>query len=90
MVSLQAIHQVNRNDYDLILSDIRMPNLDGYQLLEFIKEQLIKIPVVFISTFCSVEDEIKGLELGAVEYIRKPLKRDVLKLRLKNILQKVN
>lgn len=87
---LQAIHELNKNEYDLILSDIRMPNLDGYQLLEFIKEQPIEIPVVFISTFNSVEDEIKGLELGAVEYIRKPVKSDVLKLRIKNILQQAN
>lgn len=87
---LKAIHELNKTDFDLILSDIRMPNLDGYQLLEFIKEQPFEIPVVFISTFSSVEDEIKGLELGAVEYIRKPVKSDVLKLRLKNILQQVN
>ncbi len=83
---LQALHELNKTEFDLILSDIRMPNLDGYQLLALIKEQTLKIPVVFISTFSSVEDEIKGLELGAVEYIRKPVKSDVLKLRLKNIL----
>ncbi|TMM56856.1 response regulator [Maribacter algarum] len=87
---LKAIHELNKNEYDLILSDIRMPNLDGYQLLEFIKEQSIEIPVVFISTFNSVEDEIKGLELGAVEYIRKPAKNDVVKLRIKNILQQAS
>lgn len=84
---LEAIHELSANDYDLILSDIRMPNLDGYQLLEFIKQKPMEIPVVFISTFSSVEDEIKGLELGAIEYIKKPVKSDVLKLRLKNILQ---
>ncbi|MFK7813772.1 MAG: response regulator [Maribacter sp.] len=87
---LQAIHELSKNDYDLILSDIRMPNLDGYQLLEFIKEQPMDIPVVFISTFSSVEDEIKGLELGAVEYIRKPVKSNILKLRIKNILQQAS
>ena len=86
---LQAINELNKKDYDLILSDIRMPNLDGYQLLEFIKDQAIETPVVFISTFSTDEDEIKGLELGAVEYIKKPVKGDVLKLRLKNILQQV-
>lgn len=87
---LKAIHELSKNKYDLILSDIRMPNLDGYQLLAFINEQPLNIPVVFISTYSSVEDEIKGLELGAVEYIRKPVKSDVLKLRIKNILKQTN
>lgn len=85
---LQAIISITNKDYDLILSDIEMPNLNGYQLLEFIQAKSIETPVVFLSGYISEADEIKGLELGAVEYIRKPVQRDVLKLRLKNILQK--
>jgi DNA-binding response OmpR family regulator len=83
---LQALEELGKNVYDLILSDIEMPNLDGYKLLEYIQEKSIRIPVVFLSAYCSEADEIKGLELGAAEYIRKPIKREVLRLRLKKVL----
>ncbi len=84
---LQALVAIGKNDYDLILSDIKMPNFNGYQLLEFIKEKDIEIPVVFLSAYISETDEIKGLQLGAAEYIRKPVQRDLLRLRLRNIFQ---
>jgi len=84
---LQALVAIGKNDYDLILSDIKMPNFNGYQLLEFIKEKDIEIPVVFLSAYISETDEIKGLQLGAAEHIRKPVQRDLLRLRLKNIFQ---
>ncbi len=83
---LEALVEIAKNTYDLILSDIEMPNLDGYKLLEHIKEKSIRIPVVFLSAYSSEADEIKGLELGAAEYIKKPVKKEVLKLRLKKIL----
>ncbi|MGF1558917.1 MAG: response regulator [Flavobacteriaceae bacterium] len=82
----EALIELARNSYDLILSDIQMPNLDGYQLMQYINEKGIEIPVVFLTAHNSVESEIKGLQLGAAEYIRKPIKQDILKLRLKNIL----
>jgi predicted GH43/DUF377 family glycosyl hydrolase len=84
---LNALVALGKNSYDLILSDITMPNFTGYQLLEFMKSKEIKIPVVFLSGHTSEEDEIKGLKLGAVEYLRKPVQPELLKLRVKNILQ---
>lgn len=84
---MEALLAIGNNTYDLILSDIKMPNLNGYQLLEFIKSKSIDIPVVFITSKNSEADEIKGLKLGAVEYLHKPIKKDILKLRLKNIFQ---
>ncbi|MDO6472353.1 response regulator [Maribacter sp. 1_MG-2023] len=83
---LLALIKIGKTNYDLILSDIEMPNLNGYKLLEFIKEKAIKIPVVFLSAYVSELDEIKGLELGASEYIKKPVERNILKLRLNKIL----
>ncbi len=84
---IQALVAIGKNTYDLILSDIEMPNFNGYQLLEFIKKESIKIPVVFLSSHSSEADEIKGLELGAAEYLPKPVQKDLLKLRLKNIFK---
>jgi CheY-like chemotaxis protein len=81
-----ALMQIAKEKFDLILSDIAMPNFDGYQLLEYMKQNNIKIPVVFMSGYTSEEDEIKGLRMGAAEYIKKPIEKDILLLRLGKIL----
>jgi predicted GH43/DUF377 family glycosyl hydrolase/CheY-like chemotaxis protein len=82
-----ALMQIAKQKFDLILSDISMPYLDGYQLLEYLNQNNIKIPVVFISSFTSDEAEKKGLKMGAVEYIKKPIDKDLLLLRLSKILK---
>ena len=81
---LHALIELGKHHIDLVLSDIEMPNLTGYQLLEFMKSKNIDIPVVFLTGHTSSEDEIKGLQMGAVEYLKKPVQPDLLKIRLKN------
>jgi CheY-like chemotaxis protein len=81
---LNALVSICKNTYDLILSDISMPNFTGFQLLEFLKDKKINIPVVFLSSHISEEDEIQGLKLGATDYLRKPVQEELLKLRVKN------
>ena len=83
-----ALMQIAKEKFDIILSDIAMPNFDGYQLLEYLNQNNVDIPVVFISGYTSEEDEIKGLRMGAVEYIKKPIEKDLLLLRLENILNR--
>jgi putative two-component system response regulator len=60
---------------DLILLDIMMPEMDGYQVCEILKSQpnTSSIPVIFVTAKISPEDEIRGLQLGAVDYITKPI-----------------
>jgi CheY-like chemotaxis protein len=83
-----ALMQISKEPFDLILSDISMPNLDGYQLLEYMNKNNIEIPVVFMSGHSDRAAELKGLEMGAAEYIAKPISKDLLLLRLKNILKR--
>ncbi len=83
-----ALMQIAKEKFDLILSDIAMPNFDGYQLLEYLNQNNVDIPVVFISGYTSEEDEIKGLKMGAVEYIKKPIEKDLLLLRLEKIFKR--
>jgi predicted GH43/DUF377 family glycosyl hydrolase len=83
-----ALMQIAKEKFDLILSDIAMPNFDGYQLLDYLTQNNVDIPVVFISGYTSEEDEIKGLKMGAVEYIKKPIEKDLLLLRLDKILKR--
>jgi|GEM_PF-7979 len=84
---IDALIPLGRNKYDLLLLDINMPKMDGYQLLEKIKEENILTPVMFLTARDSEEDEIKGLKLGAVEYIRKPFSTHILLLKIKGLLK---
>jgi len=83
--ALMALGKIN---FDLILCDINMPNLGGFQLVEFLNAKKIFIPVIFITAQEDVEDEIKGLALGAKDYIRKPINRDLLLLRTRKALDR--
>ncbi|MEA3445201.1 MAG: response regulator [Bacteroidota bacterium] len=82
-----ALMKISSEKFDIILSDISMPNLDGYQLLEYMKQNNIDIPVAFMTSHTSEKEEIKGLKMGAKEYIKKPIDKEILLLRLEKILQ---
>ncbi len=73
---------------DLILLDIRMPYMDGYHVLEHLRteEATSDIPVIVLTAFGSTEDELRGLKLGAVDFIAKPFSPDILLARLANHL----
>ena len=81
-----AMTEIIKEDFDLVLTDIAMPNLDGYQLLEYIQQYNIDVPVAFMTGYTSEQEELKGLKMGAVEYFRKPLDREILKVKLDKIL----
>jgi putative two-component system response regulator len=73
---------------DLILLDIMMPGMDGYEVCQRLKHnpQSLHIPVIFLTAKTEVEDEKKGLELGAVDYLTKPISPPILMARVKNHL----
>jgi len=73
---------------DLILLDIMMPGLSGYEVLTRLKsnEKTRDIPVIFLTAMSAMEDEKKGLELGAVDYIAKPVSPPIVMARVKNHL----
>ena len=69
---------------DIILLDIVMPEMDGYAVIAALKKskKTRDIPVIFLTAMTSAEDEIKGLDFGAVDYIFKPFSRDLLLRRV--------
>jgi chemotaxis protein methyltransferase CheR len=73
---------------NLVLLDIMMPGMDGYEVCRRLKldEMTMNIPVIFLTAKSEVEDEKKGLELGAVDYITKPISPPIVKARVKNHL----
>jgi len=73
---------------DLILLDIMMPSMDGYEVCQRLKHdpRTMNIPVIFLTAKSAEEDEKKGLELGAVDYITKPISPPIVMARVKNHL----
>ena len=73
--------------FDIIILDVMMPGLNGYELTKEIKKK-IKVPIILLTAKGEVENRIKGLELGADDYISKPFEPKELLLRIKNIIVK--
>jgi putative two-component system response regulator len=73
---------------DLILLDIMMPGIDGYEVCRRLKNdsKTVNIPVIFLTAKIEVGDEKKGLELGAIDYITKPISAPIVIARVKNHL----
>ena len=89
---VQALKWVDEFIPDLILLDIIMPGINGYEVLSELKksERTRNIPVIFITGLNTDEDEMKGLELGADDYIFKPFNDDIVRLRVSNQLKITN
>ena len=75
--------------YDIIILDVMMPGQDGYELTKEIKKKL-KVPIILLTAKGDVENRIKGLELGADDYVGKPFEPKELLLRIKNIIKNNN
>ena len=75
--------------FDLIVLDVMMPGQNGYDLTKEIKKN-VDIPIILLTAKSEVENRIKGLELGADDYISKPFEPKELLLRIKNIINKSN
>ena len=75
--------------FDVIILDVMMPGQNGYELTKEIKKKL-KIPIILLTAKGEVENRIKGLELGADDYLGKPFEPKELLLRINNIVSKSN
>jgi|TARA_Y100000992_G_scaffold128270_1_gene84354 two-component system phosphate regulon response regulator OmpR len=85
----QAKEKLNYIKFDTIILDVMMPGQDGYDLTKEIKRQ-IKVPIILLTAKGEVENRIKGLELGADDYLGKPFEPRELLLRIRNIIKKGN
>jgi len=83
---MTATEKIENNRYDLILLDIMLPDIDGYDLIEYIKQ--FDIPVIFVTAKTSVPDRVKGLKLGAEDYISKPFDLEELLARITTVLRR--
>ncbi len=70
--SEDALEKIKETAFDLIISDIRMPGMDGFKLLEKIRTMNVDSTVIFITGYGSVNDAVEAIKLGVVDYIEKP------------------
>ena len=85
----QAKEKIEYFKFDIIILDVMMPGQNGYELTQDIKREL-KVPIILLTAKGEVENRIKGLELGADDYIGKPFEPKELLLRIKNIIKNNN
>ena len=80
----QALTTLSDDDFDLVITDIRMPHLDGLQLLQSIRDNpaTADLPVVMLSAIADNKDVVHGLEMGANDYIAKPFDRRIVLARV--------
>lgn len=85
----EALEMIKKNEYDLILLDLLMPEIDGYQVLKNIKENAKKyLPVIMISALDEIENIIRCIEIGAEDYLPKPFNKTLLKARVDTSLER--
>ena len=84
-----AANYIENNRYDLILLDIMLPKIDGYELLKYIK-QIDGTPTIFITAKSQTKDKVVGLKEGADDYITKPFEIEELIARIEAVLRRYN
>ena len=84
----EAADIIENEIFDLVLLDIMLPQIDGYELLEYVK--LYQMPVIFITAKSSVDERVRGLKAGAEDYISKPFEITELLARVETVLRRYN
>lgn len=84
----QALEKFNSQEYDLIVLDIMLPFFDGFEIAEKVREKSPQMPILMLTARTSFEDKVRGLELGADDYMTKPFHLQELLLRIKAMLKR--
>jgi two-component system, cell cycle response regulator CtrA len=84
----EGIDLAKMYDYDIILLDLNLPDMPGYEVLRSLHTARVAIPILILSGMASIEDKIKGLGLGADDYLSKPFHRDELVARIHAIVRR--
>ena len=85
---MDGLHLALTGDYDLVILDVMLPGLNGWQLLEAVRRNGRELPVLFLTARDQVEDRVKGLELGADDYLVKPFAFAELLARVRTLFRR--
>ncbi|MGM0518519.1 MAG: response regulator transcription factor [Campylobacterota bacterium] len=83
----EALDAIYENHYHLLILDIRVPSLNGYELVKQIKSDNINIPIIFITSLTDINNLSLGYELGCNDYIKKPFSPKELKYRVEQLIK---
>ena len=83
----EAIKELDKNDWDVFLLDLKMPGLDGIEVLKISKQKLPRLPVIIITAYATVESAVEAMKEGAYDYIVKPFNPEELSLILRRIVE---
>ena len=84
-----AKQELAKNQYDLILSDLRLPDGDGIMLLQWAREQSIATPLIIMTSYAEVQSAVAAIKLGAEDYLEKPIVPSIFKEKIEQALAKV-
>lgn len=84
----EGLDFISYNEYDLIITDIMMPNVDGYEFIEKLRNNKNNTPVIMLTAKDTLEDKIEGLDSGADDYIVKPFEFDELLARIRVLMRR--
>ena len=83
-----GLHRALQYEYDLVILDVMLPGLNGWQVLQSIRKHGLQVPVLFLTARDQVEDRVSGLEMGADDYLVKPFSFAELLARVRTILRR--
>lgn len=85
----EAVDEIHKNELDLIISDVMMPEMDGYELVKYVKNSndYCHLPIILLTAKTQENDKEEGLEIGADAYMTKPFKVKELQLRINNLIE---
>ncbi len=84
----EFLDELYSQKYDILLLDVKVPGINGFELLKQLREMGNDVPAIFVTSMTHVDDLAKGFELGCCDYIKKPFDLRELEVRLKNVLRR--
>lgn len=83
----EALEQLGRKVYDLIVADLVLPGMNGIELLKTVKKDMPTIPFILITAFASIESAVEAMKMGAFDYLAKPFQTEELKITIRKAIE---
>ena len=83
----KALDAIGSNAYDLLLLDVNVPSIDGFEILSYLRDVGNTTPAIYITSLAGIDDLKKGFELGADDYLKKPFELEELNTRIEHIIK---